>query len=227
MSFETIIAQRGNSKRVIVPKPLTRKKIRIAVQVLCFTLLMIGSAAGLSNPVTAGGVEHDYDEDRFDNFEESDLNPENDNYVGDDRIRELGGTPLPRDNEDNNNGNRDNNDNDNGNGNNSNNDDNPDIIGTVQNISQPINVLSHSAQENRGYLHVVGEVQNGLSRSIDFVKVTGTFYDASNKVIGTDFTYTDPNTLEAGETASFDMTFYTDAVDPSDAATYKIRVSWQ
>jgi len=187
---------------------------------------MIGSVAGLSNPVTAGGVEHDYDEDRFDNFEESDLNPENDNYVGDDRIRELGGTPLPRDNEDNNNGNGDNNDNDNGNGNN-NIDDNSDIIGTVQNISQPVNILSHRAQEDRGYLHVVGEVENGLSRSIDFLKVTGTFYDASNKVIGTDFTYTDPNSLEAGETAPFDMTFYTDAVDPSDIASYKIRVSWQ
>jgi len=215
-----------NNGRVIFLKPLIGKKIRLTVHGLCFTLLIIGSAAGLSNPVTAGGVEHDYDEDRFDNFEESDLNPENDNYVGDDRIRELGGTPLPRDNEDNNNGNGDNNDNDNGNGNN-NIDDNSDIIGTVQNISQPVNILSHSAQENRGYLHVVGEVENGLSRSIDFVKVTGTFYDASNRVIGTDFTFTDPNTLEAGETAPFDLTFYTDAVDPSDVATYKIRVSWQ
>jgi len=56
---------------------------------------------------------------------------------------------------------------------------------------------------------------------------TGTFYDASNKVIGTDFIYTDPNSLEAGETAPFDVTFYTDAVDPSDIASYKIRVSWQ
>jgi hypothetical protein len=185
--------------------------------------------------VTATGVEHDYDEEKYDSFEESDLNPENDNYVGDERIRELGGTPLPRDDEENDNGNTDDNDDDNDNNNDNANANtlntslsgNSDVVGTVQNISQPINILSHSALENRGYLHVVGEVENGMSRSIDFVKVTGTFYDASNKVIGTDFTYTDPNTLEVGETAPFDLTFYTDAVDPSDVSSYKIRVSWQ
>jgi hypothetical protein len=88
-------------------------------------------------------------------------------------------------------------------------------------------VLSHNAREDGGYLHIVGEVENGLSRSIDFVKVTGTFYDASNKVIGTDFTFTDPDTLEAGETAPFDLTLYTDAVDPSEVTTYKLRVSWR
>ncbi|MFY9965642.1 MAG: FxLYD domain-containing protein [Nitrososphaeraceae archaeon] len=205
-----------NSGGVTFLKPLIRKKIRLSVHGLFFTLLLIGLAAGSSNPVTAGGVEHDYDEDRFDNFEESDLNPENENYVGDDRIRELGGTPLPRDSEDNNNGNG-----------NSNNDNDSDIVGTVQNISQPVNILSHRAQEDRGYLHVVGEVENGLSRSIDFVKVTGTFYDVNNNVIGTDFIFTDPDTLEVGETAPFDLTFYTEAIDPSEVATYKIRVSWR
>jgi hypothetical protein len=101
------------------------------------------------------------------------------------------------------------------------------ITGTVQSISEPVDILSHNAREDRGYLHIVGEVENGSSRSIDFVKVTGTFYDTSNSVIGTDFTFTDPSTLEAGETAPFDLTLYTDAVNPSDVASYKLRVSWQ
>jgi hypothetical protein len=101
------------------------------------------------------------------------------------------------------------------------------VTGTVQSISEPVNILSHSAHEDGGYLHVVGEVKNGLSRSIDFVKVTGTFYDAGNSVIGTDFTFTDPSTLEAGETAPFDLSLYTDAVNPGDVADYKLRVSWQ
>ena len=39
-----------------------------------------------------------------------------------------------------------------------------DIFGTVQNISQPVNILSHNAREDGGYLHVVGEVENGLGR---------------------------------------------------------------
>jgi hypothetical protein len=74
---------------------------------------------------------------------------------------------------------------------------------------------------------VVGEVENGLGRAINFVKVTGTFYDANKQVLGTDFVFTDPNSLEAGETAPFDMTLFTDAVDPSQVASYKLRVSWQ
>jgi hypothetical protein len=101
------------------------------------------------------------------------------------------------------------------------------VTGTVQSLSEPVNILSHNTHEDGDYLHVVGEVKNGLSRSIDFVKVTGTFYDVGNSVIGTDFTFTDPNTLEAGETAPFDLTLYTDAVNPSDVANYKLRVSWQ
>jgi hypothetical protein len=100
------------------------------------------------------------------------------------------------------------------------------IVGTVQNISQPVNILSHSAREDGGYIHVVGEVENGLTRSIDYVKVTGTFYNVNNQVVGTDFVYTDPTSLEAGETAPFDLILYTDAVDPSEVASYKVRVSW-
>lgn len=100
-------------------------------------------------------------------------------------------------------------------------------LATIQNISQPVNILSHNARDDGGYLHGVGEVKNGLSRPIDFVQVTGTFYDASKQVIGTDFVITDPTSLEAGQTAPFDLTFFTDAVDPSEVASYKLRVSWQ
>jgi hypothetical protein len=191
--------------------------------ILVLAITVVGAyAVGYFPIVTATGVEHDYDEDKYDNFEESDLNPDNDNYVGDERIRELGGTPLSQDN-----GNGENNDDDSDNTPNTSLSNNGDIVGTFQNISEPVNVLSHNAREDGGYLHVVGEVENGLSRSIDFVKVTGTFYDATNSVIGTDFTFTDPNTLEAGETAPFDLTLFTDAVNPGEVASYKIRVSWQ
>lgn len=114
---------------------------------------------------------------------------DNENYVGDERIRELGGTPLSRDDDGNDNENGDNNDNDD-------NDDslntslsnNENLLGIDQNISQPVNVLSQNAWEDGGYLHIVGEVENGVSRSIDFVKMTGTSYYVTKDVIGTDFT---------------------------------------
>jgi hypothetical protein len=59
-----------------------------------------------------------------------------------------------------------------------------------------IEIRIPNAREDRGRLHIVGEVENGLSRSIDFVEVTGTFYDTNHTVIETDNTFTNPDTLE-------------------------------
>lgn len=56
-----------------------------------------------------------------------------------------------------------------------------------------------------GTLHIVGEVINESYEPMRFVKVTATFYDANNSVIGTDFAYTDPSTLQPGQRAPFDM----------------------
>ena len=36
-----------------------------------------------------------------------------------------------------------------------------------------------------GYLHVVGEIQNGTTESLTYVKATATFYDKNNKVEST------------------------------------------
>jgi hypothetical protein len=66
-----------------------------------------------------------------------------------------------------------------------------------------------------------------MTRSIDFVKVTRIFYYVTKNVIGTDFTYADPSTLEPLKSAPFDLTLYTDAVDPNEITSYKLRGSWQ
>ena len=53
--------------------------------------------------------------------------------------------------------------------------------------------------------HVVGEVTNngpGVSR---FTQVSGTFYDNQGKTVATEFTFTDPQDLQPGQSAPFDM----------------------
>jgi hypothetical protein len=54
-------------------------------------------------------------------------------------------------------------------------------------------------------LNVVGEIRNDSEITQDFVKITATFYDETNRVIGTSDTYTDPYTLEPGQSAPFDL----------------------
>jgi hypothetical protein len=52
----------------------------------------------------------------------------------------------------------------------------------------------------------VGEVTNQGNQKATFVKVSGAFYNSSNKVVAADFTYTDPQDLEPGQTAPFEIT---------------------
>lgn len=74
---------------------------------------------------------------------------------------------------------------------------------------------------NLGYFNVVGEVKNNLQSNINYVKLTATFYDAQEKVIGTDFTFTDPSDIDAGDRAPFELSSYPRKLRPS---SYELQV---
>jgi hypothetical protein len=70
----------------------------------------------------------------------------------------------------------------------------------------PTRILSSTGYtDSIGTEHIVGEVINQSPTTVQFVQVTVTFYDAYNQVIGTDFTFTHPDTLAPGQTAPFDI----------------------
>jgi hypothetical protein len=69
---------------------------------------------------------------------------------------------------------------------------------TIQEGEQRINDL--------GWYEIVGEVVNGGTDDTEFVKVVATFYDETGRVIDTDFTYTDPTDVPAGQSAPFELT---------------------
>jgi hypothetical protein len=56
-----------------------------------------------------------------------------------------------------------------------------------------------------GTTALVGEVKNNSPDTIQFAKVTATYYDDQNKTLGTDFTYTDPMNIPAGSSAPFSL----------------------
>jgi hypothetical protein len=69
---------------------------------------------------------------------------------------------------------------------------------TIQEGEQRINDL--------GWYEIVGEVVNGGTDDTEFVKVVATLYDETGRVIDTDFTYTDPTDVPAGQSAPFELT---------------------
>jgi hypothetical protein len=73
-----------------------------------------------------------------------------------------------------------------------------DTVLTIQEGEQRINEF--------GWFEIVGEVVNGGTDDTEFVKVVATFYDETGRVIDTDFTYTDPTDVPAGQSAPFELT---------------------
>ena len=78
-----------------------------------------------------------------------------------------------------------------------------------------------------GYLHVVGEIENNTPANIQFVKVTGTFYDSSNQVVATDFTYTNPSDIGPGQKAPFELTLLSASIPVSQIDHYNLIASYQ
>jgi hypothetical protein len=59
--------------------------------------------------------------------------------------------------------------------------------------------------DDLGYAHVLGEVTNQGAEVTNFAKISGTFYNDQNKVVGTGFTFTEPSDLAPGQSAPFDL----------------------
>lgn len=78
-----------------------------------------------------------------------------------------------------------------------------------------LEILSHRSYFDRGYFKVVGEVQNNGARESSFVKVVCTYYDDSNNVMGTSFTFTQLDTIYLGNSIPFELSSYPMTLSPS------------
>jgi hypothetical protein len=65
--------------------------------------------------------------------------------------------------------------------------------------------VGDSHLDDIGAYHIVGEVTNQGNQKATFVKVSGAFYNSSNAAVAADFTFTDPQDLESGQTAPFEI----------------------
>jgi hypothetical protein len=75
-------------------------------------------------------------------------------------------------------------------------------------------------------MDIDGEIQNNGTVSLDFVRATATFYDANNSILGSDFAYTEPTTLEPGQTAPFSITVgFGDNLPVGEISSIKLHIS--
>jgi hypothetical protein len=97
----------------------------------------------------------------------------------------------------------------------------------LQPIKIPPRILSsNSYVDSIGNMHIVGEVINESLQPMYLVKITATFYDTTNRVIGTEFTYADPGTLQPGERAPFDIDVFQGSIPMNLIASYTLAVDY-
>jgi hypothetical protein len=91
-----------------------------------------------------------------------------------------------------------------------------------------LQILSHNSFiDSIGYFHVVGEVMNNTPTVAQFVQVSGTFYDSNNQVVDTQFTFTNPSDIGAGQKAPFDLTLLSASIPVSQVDHYNLVANSQ
>jgi hypothetical protein len=62
---------------------------------------------------------------------------------------------------------------------------------------------------------------------MDFVKVNVAYYDSQGRIIGSDFVYSDPNTLLPGQTATYQALTSPSSLASSDVSSVKVRYEYE
>ena len=103
----------------------------------------------------------------------------------------------------------------------------PQTAQTIQPIKIPPRILSYNSfVDSMGNMHIVGEVINESLQPMYLVIVTATFYDTANRVIGTDFTFADPGTLQPGQRAPFDIVVSQGSIPIPLIASYTLAADY-
>jgi hypothetical protein len=98
---------------------------------------------------------------------------------------------------------------------------------TPPELNADISLLSHNQfLSASGYVHAVGEFENNLDKTIDDVKIDAAYFDSKNKIIGTDFTYSDPHSLSPGESGTYEILTSPSTLASDDIASVKIRYEY-
>lgn len=79
--------------------------------------------------------------------------------------------------------------------------------------------------DSLGAHHIVGEVQNVGNQAVEYVRISATFYNSSNTVVETAFTYSDLNVILPNRKSPFDILLI-DESQSSKVDHYELSVSF-
>jgi hypothetical protein len=74
---------------------------------------------------------------------------------------------------------------------------------------------------------IVGEVANNGTGTAEFVRVTASFYDQAGNILGSQFSYADPQTIVPAGKSPFIIFITTDAIEEDDIEAHDLILQWQ
>ena len=88
-----------------------------------------------------------------------------------------------------------------------------------------VTVISSSGfTDSIGDYHIVGEVQNTGSNTVDYVQITATYYNTNNQVVDTQFSFASLSYMQPGAKSPFDIIETTSTLVPQ-ISTNKLQVT--
>ncbi len=75
-----------------------------------------------------------------------------------------------------------------------------------------------------GEIHISGQLKNVGDQSLNYVKVLASFYDQSNNLLGSEFSYADPTTINPDAVSTFDISASSSS---GSGKLYTLTVAWQ
>lgn len=98
-------------------------------------------------------------------------------------------------------------------------------------IDSPLYISSHSKHSSKIFgdktLSLNGEIKNNGTETAEFVQITATFYNEHNVTLGSDFAYTNPTSIDPGQSAPYKMDIgFGDDIEVDDIDHIKYHVDW-
>ena len=92
-------------------------------------------------------------------------------------------------------------------------------------LEKALKIASYRAyySSDTGSLYIIGQVKNEWDMTLRFVKVQAQFYDTQDAFVGSDYVYTNPTDIRAGEVAPFEI-IITEPRVYQNAARYELAV---
>jgi hypothetical protein len=94
-------------------------------------------------------------------------------------------------------------------------------------LAQPdLSLVSQRYVEESFSNEIVGEVISNGSEVADFAEATASFYDANGQIVGTEYGFADPSTVQPGMKSPFSIIVTGETIS-NEAASYSITLQWQ